>query len=231
MVWINPMVERRTATMDKPNDAAAPLAGKRDPEARQRWLLDAAREEFMAKGLEGARVDEIAKRAGVNKQLVYHYFGNKETLYLTILEATYETMIEAKAALDLAAIAPASAAIERLVGFTFDYMAGHPEFVTLLNDENVHKARHLRQSAQVPANHQRMVAMIDAVLRRGEKDGSLRPGIDTVQFYITLSGMCYFTFTNMHTLSVIFGRDLATPEALATRRAHIIEMMMAAVKA
>jgi TetR/AcrR family transcriptional regulator len=215
--------------MDKPtNPPAAPLAGKRDPEARQRWLLEAARQEFMAKGLEGARVDEIARKAGVNKQLVYHYFGNKEALYLHILEATYEAMIEAKSSLDLGALAP-PAAIERLVGFTFDYMAGHPEFVALLNDENVHKARHLRQSG-VPPRHQRLIAMIDAVLRRGESDGSLRQGIDTVQFYITLSGMCYFTFTNMHTLSVVFGRDLSTPAALAARRAHIIEMMTASVR-
>lgn len=224
------MVENHDHRMDRPtDDAPAPVVGKRDPEARQRSLLEAARQEFMAKGLEGARVDEIAKRAGVNKQLVYHYFGNKEALYLHILEATYEAMIVAKSSLDLTALAP-KAAIERLVGFTFDYMAGHPEFVALLNDENVHNARHLRQSAQVPARHQRMITMIDAVLRRGEKDGSLRPGIDTVQFYITLSGMCYFTFTNMHTLSVVFGRDLATPDALATRRAHIIEMMMAALR-
>ena len=224
------MVEKRDLGMDKPTKKpAVPLAGKRDPEARQRWLLDAARQEFMDKGLEGARVDEIAKKAGVNKQLVYHYFGNKEALYLHILEATYEAMIEAKASLNLGALEP-PAAIERLVGFTFDYMATHPEFVALLNDENVHSARHLRQSKGVPTAHHRLIAMIDAVLRRGEKDGSLRPGIDTVQFYITLSGMCYFTFTNMHTLSVVFSRDLSTPEALSNRRAHIIEMMMAALR-
>ncbi|MBE0529380.1 MAG: TetR family transcriptional regulator [Rhodospirillales bacterium] len=214
--------------MDK-SVSDAPTAGKRDPETRRRWLTDAARREFMAKGLEGARVDEIAKQAGVNKQLVYHYFGNKEAFYLHILEKTYEAMIEAKTSLELDTLAP-PAAIERLVGFTFDYMAEHPEFVALLNDENVHKARHLRQSERVPAMHKRLIAMIDAVMRRGEKDGSLRQGIDTVQFYITLSGMCYFTFTNMHTLSVVFGRDLSTPAALSTRRAHIIEMMMASVR-
>jgi len=212
---------------DSMNDGSA--VGKRDPETRRRWLIDAARREFMAKGLEGARVDEIARRAGVNKQLVYHYFGSKEALYLHVLETTYEAMIEAKSSLALDKLAP-PAAIERLVGFTFDYMATHPEFVALLNDENVHTARHLGRSKRVPPMHRRLIAMIDAVMRRGEKDGSLRPGIDTVQFYITLSGMCYFTFTNMHTLSVVFGRDLSTPTALATRRAHIIEMMTASVR-
>jgi len=212
------------------SEAAAPPAGKRDPEARRRRLLDAARRAFMTRGLEGARVDEIARRAGVNKQLVYHYFGSKEALYLHVLETTYEAMIEAKSSLDLDRLAP-PAAVERLVGFTFDYMAAHPEFVALLNDENVHKARHLRQSEKVPPLHKGLIAGIDRVLRRGAADGSLRPGIDTAQFYITLSGMCYFTFTNMHTLSVVFDRDLAQPRALARRRAHIIEMMMAAVRA
>ena len=63
-----------------------------------------------------------------------------------------------------------------------------------------------------------------------EKDGSLRAGIDTVQFYITLSGMCYFYITNIHTLSVVFDRDLSTDEALEKRRRHIIDTIMTSVR-
>ncbi len=203
--------------------------GKRDPEARQRRLLQAAQEEFTARGLEGARVDEIAHRAGVNKQLVYHYFGNKDGLYLKVLEHTYEAMIQAKTSLKLAELPPFQA-IERLVAFTYDYMAEHREFVALLNDENIHHARHISQSETVYPKHAKMIGMLGDILHHGEKDGSLRPGIDPVQFYITLSGMCYFYFANIHTLSVVFGRDLATEDALAVRRQHIIDTVMASVR-
>src|SRR5437879_12604016 len=63
---------------------------RRDPAATRRKLLTAARREFASSGRAGARVDEIAARAGVNKQLVYHYFGDKDALYLAVLEWVYE---------------------------------------------------------------------------------------------------------------------------------------------
>ncbi|HTC99611.1 MAG TPA: helix-turn-helix domain-containing protein [Bradyrhizobium sp.] len=62
---------------------------RRNPEATRQKLLTAARREFADSGLAGARVDEIAARAGVNKQLVYHYFGDKDALYLAVLEWVY----------------------------------------------------------------------------------------------------------------------------------------------
>ena len=191
--------------------------------------MEAAREEFAAKGLEGARVDEIARRAGVNKQLVYHYFGNKDGLYLRILEQTYEAMVDAKASLNLRNLAPFEA-VKKLVGFTFDYIVENRDFVALLNDENIHEGRHISQSQRVHPMHADMIAVLDDILRRGEKDGTFRPGIDTVQFYITLSGMCYFYFANVHTLSVVFDRDLTSPEALAVRREHVLETVMASVR-
>ncbi|MCG8510590.1 MAG: TetR family transcriptional regulator [Rhodospirillales bacterium] len=204
-------------------------AGKRDPAARQRRLLLAAREEFAAKGLEGARVDEIARRASVNKQLVYHYFGNKEGLYLRVLEETYAAMIKAKESLNLGELS-APDAVERLVDFTFDFYVNNRDFVKLLNDENIHEARHIKGSKKINAMYSGLVGMLDDVLRRGEKDGSLRAGIDTVQFYITLSGMCYFYITNIHTLSVVFDRDLSSDEALEKRRRHIIDTIMTSVR-
>lgn len=221
---------KRGQRMDTRAPAAHHIpAGKRDPEARQRRLLQAATKEFAAKGLEGARVDKIAKQAGVNKQLVYHYFGNKEGLYLRVLEETYAAMTEAKKSLNLRELSPPEA-VERLVDFTFEFYVNNRDFVALLNDENIHEARHLRQSMKIHAMYSGLLGMIEDMLRRGERDGSLRPGLDTVQFYITLSGMCYFYFANVNTLSVVFDRDLTTEEAVKTRRQHIIDTVMASVR-
>ena len=78
-------------------------AGKRTQPAKGRaeLLLAAAREAFAARGLEGARVDDIAQRAGTNKQLVYHYFGSKDGLYTAVLEQVYREIREREQALHL----------------------------------------------------------------------------------------------------------------------------------
>ncbi len=57
----------------------------RDPERTRERILSAALQEFSARGFAGARVDRIARRARVNKRMLYHYFGNKEDLFREIL--------------------------------------------------------------------------------------------------------------------------------------------------
>src|SRR6185436_16116825 len=108
---------------------------RRDPAATQRKLLTAARREFASQGLAGARVDEIADRAGVNKQLVYHYFGDKDALYLAVLEWVYEEIRAQERKLNLEGLPPEQA-IKKLIESSFDHLAAHPDFIVLLNDEN-----------------------------------------------------------------------------------------------
>jgi TetR/AcrR family transcriptional regulator len=66
---------------DRRRRAPAPAERQRDPERTRERILEAALAEFAAKGYAGARVDQIAARAGVNKQLVSYYFGGKQGLY------------------------------------------------------------------------------------------------------------------------------------------------------
>jgi len=70
----------------RPRRAPAPGERKLDAERSRRLLLDAALDEFAAKGFAGARVQDIADRAGVNKQLINYYFGGKEGLYRALTE-------------------------------------------------------------------------------------------------------------------------------------------------
>src|SRR5579883_3182504 len=104
---------------------------KRRPAATRRKILDAAIAEFSAAGLAGGRVDEIARRAGVSKRMLYHYFGNKDELWLAVLEETYAEIRGAEAGLDLARLPPVDA-VRRLVEFSLRYCQDHPEFVSLL---------------------------------------------------------------------------------------------------
>src|SRR5438045_880662 len=57
----------------------------RNPERTQERILKAAFKEFAGKGFAGARVDQIARRAGINKRMLYHYFGDKEGLFREVL--------------------------------------------------------------------------------------------------------------------------------------------------
>ena len=130
------------------------MVNSRDPERTRARILAAATEEFARYGLGGARVDRIATRAGANKRMLYYYFRDKDNLFLAALEARYAHIRAAERALDLEHLEPREA-LRRLVEFTWRYFLDHPEFLTLLNSENLHKGRHVRRSRRVPQMHSR----------------------------------------------------------------------------
>jgi AcrR family transcriptional regulator len=202
----------------------------RDPQRTRLKILDAATAEFARYGLGGARVDRIAERAGANKRMLYYYFRDKENLFLAALEGRYAHIRAAERALDLEHLDP-RAALRRLVQFTWRYFLEHPEFMTLLNSENLHKGRHVRRSRRVPQLHSPLVESLRALLRRGARQGVFRRGVDPVQLYISIAGEGYFYLSNRYTLSQIFARDLMAPRALAARARHNADMILNALRA
>lgn len=203
---------------------------QRDPEGMRQRILDAATAEFANHGFGGARIDRIAKVAGANKRMIYYHVGNKEDLYLKVLEDTYDSIRAAERLLNLETLAPLQALI-RLLEFTWQHYFDHPEFLALLSIENMHRARFLKKSRKIKELHSPFVALIGDILRRGEADGTLRPGIDPVQLYISIASLCWFYLSNNRTLSTIFGRDLLDPEAKKTRLAHMTDLLAAALRA
>ena len=201
----------------------------RDPARTRSRILDAATVEFARYGLGGARVDRIAERAGANKRMLYYYFGSKEALFLAVLEESYAHIRNAERELDLEHRDPREA-LKRLVEFTWRYYLEHPEFMTFLNSENLHKGRHVQRSKRVRQLHSPLVETLRAILRRGEREGFFRPGVDPVQLYISIAGEGYFYLSNRYTLSRIFDRDLMAPRALAGRARHITQTILNSVK-
>jgi AcrR family transcriptional regulator len=197
----------------------------RDPAGTRARVLDAATLEFARHGLGGARVDRIAAQADANKRMLYYYFGNKEALFQAVLEAAYENIRTEERKLNLEEVDPIEA-IRRLIAFTWDYYLAHPEFLTLLNSENLHQARHIRDSAKVRTLHSPFVATIEAILERGRKQGVMRAGVDPVQLYISIAGLSYFYLGNNHTLSAIFDRDLLAPKARVERLSHMTDLVL-----
>lgn len=193
-------------------------------------LLMAAQHEFAAKGLSGARVNTISSRARANKRLIYYYFGSKNGLYLAVLERVYEGLRGAERKLNLDHLEPETA-IRRLIEFNFDYCRKHPELISLINNENLYQAKHLRKSAKIRELHSPFVRMIDEILKRGVAKRVFRPGLDPVEVYITIAAIGYFYLSNNATLSAIFGRDLSAPAACTRRKKHNIDMMLNALRA
>ena len=98
--------------------ALAPTEARtRDADRTQHAILRAAMDEFSHAGLGGARMENIAERAGVNKRLIYYYFGSKEALFLAALETTYADIREAELELRLESLDPPEA-VRRQVQLT-----------------------------------------------------------------------------------------------------------------
>jgi AcrR family transcriptional regulator len=216
---------KRTAGKGKPK-----LEPVRDAERTQQAILTAAEAEFASKGLAGARVDVIAEQAGANKRMLYYYFGSKDDLYLAVLERAYGKMREAERELNLTDLDPLDA-IRRLVEFKFDYCQKNPTIIPLLGGENMHGAKYLKRSRRLRDMHTMLVDIISKVLTEGEKKGEIRPGVDPLHLYISISALSYLYFSNSATLSAAFGRQLSSPAEQNMRRAHCVDVILSYVQA
>jgi TetR/AcrR family transcriptional regulator len=214
-------------TRTKPAEAPkAPRQRKRDPERTAGAILEAAIVEFSQRGYDGARIDGIARRARVNKRMLYHYFGGKDGLYLAVLEGRYAAIRAAEQELDLTRREPVEA-MRQLVLFTWNYYIEHPEFLAILAAENQHKARFLTRSDHIVALNSPLIEAIAEVLRRGEAEKLFRAGVDPVELYISMASLGAFYLSNRWTLSAIFRRELLSKPALKDWGEHIVEMVLA----
>ena len=220
-------MSNRSSTAAPAPTAAAPEPARRSRNAERTKddILAAARAEFCAHGFGGARVDAIAQRAGANKRLLYHYFGNKEDLYRAVLRDAYAEIRRGEAELNLDALGP-DEAMDRLVRFTFRHFLANPWFPALLATENLQGATFLRSLPDIPALHSPLVGQIAQILERGRAQGIFRDGVDPVQLYISIAALGYFYVSNMQTLSVIFDRDLGATSMVQEREAQAVQMVL-----
>jgi AcrR family transcriptional regulator len=201
----------------------------RDAELTRKRILAAATVEFARKGLGGARVDEIATRSKSNKRMIYHYFGSKEHLFTAVLEYAYSGIRSAERELHLDELDPETA-IKKLVEFTWTYYIQHPEFLTLVNSENLHRARHLKGSEVIHKTSSQFVNMVKGILERGVSEGVFRRDIDPVQLNITIAAIGYYYLNNRYTGSIIFERDLMSVKSLAERLKFNMETILRLIK-
>jgi AcrR family transcriptional regulator len=209
----------------KPKGEAAAARRPRNSAKTKASILAAGRLEFAERGFEGARVDAIAERAGANKRLLYHYFGNKEDLYRAVLLDAYQEIRRGERALSLDQFGPVEA-MDRLVRFTFRHFLANPWFPRLLGTENIENARFLKTLPDIKELHSPLVGQIAGIVARGNEAGLFRRDVDPVQLYISIAALGFFYVSNTATLSVIFERDLTSIGMVQEREAHAVEMVL-----
>jgi AcrR family transcriptional regulator len=225
------MPSRKTLMPLKNNAAAAPRRGaarprgRRDPDGTRARILGAALHEFAANGYAGARVDRISRRAKTFDRMLYYHFGNKEALFRLVLERSYEDLWAAEETLELAGAEPVEG-IRQLIAFTWHYYWEHPEFIRLLNSENLQRGRNLRKSARVSKLSSPFIRILEDLLRRGARAGAFRAGVDPVQLYITIASLGYFYLSNRYTLSRFLDVDLVEPGRRAAWLRHITGVVL-----
>ena len=201
-----------------------PASSERDADATRADILAVAIEEFSAKGLAGARVDEIAERIHTVKRMIYYYFGSKEGLYRAVLEHAYDHIRTIESDLDLDSLGP-DAALRHLVKVTFDYHNRHPEFVRLVMNENIHLGAHIADLPGIKERNRTVIATLRKLIDRGVKSGDFRADLDPIELHMTISALAFYNVSNRHTFSIIFGRDMTSPKAAASRRETVADII------
>ena len=203
---------------------------KEEEEGTRDKILNVALQEFSRRGLSGARIDAIAAESGINKGMIYYYFGSKEDLYVAALEESYRRFRQIESDFHLDSLAPV-AALRALVGASFDFHAAHPEFIRMVMSENINHGEYIRKIPELRAINRSAITVLESLCRRGIDEGVFRADVDPVDLHMTISALSFYNVSNRHTFSFIFDRDLGAPEVHAARRASVIDTVLCAVRA
>lgn len=188
-------------------------------------LLLCAVNEFAEYGYEGARVDNIVKAADCSKQTVYHHFGNKENLFIEVLEYTWNDIRQKEKALDVSGLSPAQA-IEKIIDFTWDYYIANPWFLNIVHSENQSKGVHYAKSKRLPEIDYSHLELMASLLEKGKALNIFRQDIDPLQVNINIAALGGYYLINQHTLGLVYHISMVSPQALEARRKVIKETIM-----
>ena len=193
-------------------------------EITKKKILEAAKHQFSQKGLYGARIDEIAAEAQINKRMLYEYYGNKETLYTFVLEAVYQELNQEEN-LIFSGNGDYEEALRSIVATYFQFLHTHPEFVRMLMWENLENGTHLKLDA-FGGIRDIMVNSISSLIQRGKELGKIRQDVDEKQVILTLISCSFNYFSNLHTLSRVLHMDLNLPANMESRVNDVTNMVL-----
>jgi TetR/AcrR family transcriptional regulator, upper aerobic nicotinate degradation pathway regulator len=191
-------------------------------------ILRAATKVFAKHGYAGGRIEQISKAAKSYDRMIYYYFGSKEGLFIAVLEEMYRRFNEAESRLVLGEAAPAEA-LQAVIRFMWGYYQKNPEFITLLNTENLHRGKHISKSLRASEYSSQAVSVLGEVLTRGAQQKLFRSDVSARDVYLMIAALAYFYLSNRFTLSAFLGEELETPVALAHWEAFLVDSVLRTV--
>ena len=213
---------RKTPTAARP---AKPGVRALAAQATRDSILRAATKVFAKHGFAGGRVEQISQAARSYDRMIYYYFGSKEGLFIAVIEDAYKRFNDAESALDIDT-ADAVAALQAMIRFIWQYYQKNPEFITLLNTENLMRGKHIGKSLRAREYSSPTIALTSRILAAGVAQGVFRADVAARDLYLMIAAMGYFYLSNRFTLSAFLGEDLGQPAALAHWEAFVIEAVM-----
>lgn len=197
----------------------------RDAERTRAEIIQVATREFADNGYTGARVDEIAAKMSTTKRMIYYYFGNKERLYVEVLEHAYAGIRAMEQNLDVEHLDPVDA-MRQLAELTFDHHESHPDFIRLVSIENIHRAEHIARSTVLSGLANPALDVLARILDRGRAEGVFRGDVDPLDLHMVISSFCVFRIANRHTFQAIFKRDMLDPDRRAQHRKMLGDLVL-----
>ncbi|HEY9065184.1 MAG TPA: TetR/AcrR family transcriptional regulator [Burkholderiaceae bacterium] len=192
-------------------------------------ILRAATKVFAKHGYDGGRVEQISKAAKSYDRMIYYYFGSKEGLFIAVLEEMYRRFNEAESKLRLDASQPVES-LHAVIRFMWGYYLKNPEFITLLNTENLHRGAHIAKSTSAREYSSAAVNVLGEVLASGARRKLFRADASARDVYLMIAALGYFYLSNRYTLSAFLGEDLDAADALAHWEAFVIDAVTRAVQ-
>ena len=197
-------------------------------QATREKILKAATQVFAKHGYQGGSVDKISRAAKSVDRMIYYYFGSKEGLFIEVIEGIYRRMNEAEAQLRLNTDDPV-AALGQVIDFVLGYYREHPEFITLLNTENLLQGRHIKQSPRAAQYSSPAIAVIADILARGQARGQFRSDLRARDVYLLIVSTGYFLMSNRYTLSAFLGERVDAPEQTRAWQAFVTDAVLRTV--
>src|SRR5579863_3309665 len=207
-----------------PETQNVPASTDRSSETRTR-ILNAALREFSALGMAGARMDQIAAAAGVNKALLYYHFDSKENLYAAALEMIAGRVRDQSMSVFLLKATPGERLIRSALNH-FDRILTQGEFQSLMQQEmmRMHQGEDSAMSIVVKRVFAPMQAMHQSMVREGIASGELIDA-DWMQIHLSTLGANVFYFLAAPVWRLLMEFEPFAPEVLKARRRAMVEFL------
>jgi len=205
------------------------LGTRGKPEESRAAILKAALSEFADHGIDGARMDAIAKRARVNKALLYYYFKSKDALYEAVILYVFTGMRDRLSPVLESDASPRQKILDFAATY-FDYIAQKPNFPRAIHAGRSHSAhQHSQQMHQMTGECMRPVyQQLGKVLHEGIDAGEFRP-FDPEDLVPTLVAIIIFYFVEAQVIRNVSQEDPLSPKRLAKHRVFILDFISSAL--